>query len=321
MFPRLHMAGLAIFLAMTSLGAKAAWPEDHPIEVLVGFAAGGGTDVMVRNMLPFIQTYLGAGTTMVVVNRPGAASEISNTYLSRAKPDGYTIGIVNVPALEFVPMYKKAQYDPAHIELIARVLSDPTVLVVRQASPYASVKDMLEALKAKPESMSFGHNGIGTNGHLALLQLQNVAHVRFNDIPFNGTAQSKTALLGGHIDVAAMTTGELPDANAKGSPYRVLAQLTKTRLPTLKAVPTAIEQGVDAVMPAERGFAAPTGLDPAIARRLQQAIAKTLQDPAYLAKAGNDAPVLAYLPGAAWRKEIDERKPAYQALARSMTRE
>ena len=317
-FRSLALAGL---LTSASAIANAAWPDDHPIEVLVGFAAGGGTDIMVRNMVPFIQKKLGGKATLVIVNRPGAGSEISNTFLARAKPDGYTLGIVNVPALEFVPMYKKAAYDPARIDLVARVLSDPTVLVVRKDSARATLKDLMAALRAKPGSVSFGHNGIGTNGHLALLQLQNAGQSTFNEIPYNGTAQSKTALLGGHIDVAAMTSGELPDAMAPDSKFRLLAQLGATRLPTLNSVPTAVELGFDAVMPAERGLAAPVGVDPAILRRVQQAVEQTLKDPQYIAKASNDAPVLAFLPGAAWREEINVRKPGYERLARSMPKE
>lgn len=318
--PRFLIAALALAAACTH-NAWAAWPEDRPIEVLVGFAAGGGTDVMVRNMLPFVQKYLGGKATLVVVNRPGAASEISNTYLARATPDGYTIGIVNVPALVFVPLYKKTQYEVDRISLVARVLSDPTVLVVAKASPYANLQQLQAAARKELGALSFGHNGIGTNGHLALLQLQRVDSLRYNAIPFNGTAQSKTALLGGHIGVAAMTTGELPDVENPASPFRVIAQLGKTRLRSLPGVPTAIEQGVDAVAPAERGFAAPKGLPPDIAQRLQTAVERTLKDPAYLARAANDAPVVAYLPGDAWSREIGGRLPGYRALAQSMPRE
>ena len=314
------MWAAGLLLILNSLSARAAWPEDRPIEVLVGFAAGGGTDVMVRNMLPFMQKHLGSKANFVVVNRPGAAGELSNTVLARAKPDGYTLAIVNVPAFVFVPLYKKTQYDPARITLVARVLSDPTVLVARRQGPQTGLRDLLSALKAQPNSISFGHNGIGTNGHLAMLQLQRVAGARFNEIPYNGTAQSKTALLGGHLDLAAMTSGELPDEGA-GSPYRIVAQLSKTRLSRLADVPTASEQGIAAVMPAERAFAAPLGLDAAIQSRLQAAIEATMKDPEYLAKAGNDASVLAYLTGADWKRDIDSRKAEYQALAKNMPRE
>lgn len=314
--------GLAgCFLALACASAQAAWPDDHPIQVYVGFAPGGGTDVMTRTMLPFVQKYLGGKASLVVMNKPGAASEISNGTIARAAPDGYTIGVVNLPAMAFVPLYKKTQYDPEKLQLIARVLSDPTILVAKQSSPCNTLGDVVAALKKKPSSLSFGHNGVGTNGHLALLQLANAAGVKMNDIPYNGTSQSKTALLGGYIDFAAVTTGEMPDPGKEAVPLKVIAQMSETRAASLPDVPTAKEQGFDDVMPAERGFAAPPGVPADIMARLRDAIDATLKDPEYLKKAGNDAPVLAYLPGDAWAKDIAGRKQMLQSLAAGMPKD
>src|SRR3954447_23874533 len=91
--------------------AWAAWPDDKPIEIVVGFAPGGTTDVMARKLALAMQKRLGEKVTFVVVNKPGAAGEIALGYLARATPDGYTIGVVNIPSYLFVPMTKKAQYE------------------------------------------------------------------------------------------------------------------------------------------------------------------------------------------------------------------
>jgi len=313
----LHRSALCAGLLCTT-AAMAQWPDDHPIQVYVGFAAGGGTDIMARTMAPFIQKYLGGRASLVILNKPGAASEISNTAVARAAPDGYTLGVVNLPAMAFVPLYKKTLYDPGKLTLIARVLSDPTILVARKDSPYDTLADVVAALKQKPGSLSFGHNGVGTNGHLALLQLQNAAGVTLNDIPYNGTSQSKTALLGGYIDFSAVTTGELPEPEKEAVPLKIIAQMGETRAASLPGVPTAREQGIDDVMPAERGFAAPAGVPPEILEKLRAAIEATLKDPEYLKKAGNDAPVLAYLPGDAWARDIAARRQAWTQLAASM---
>ncbi len=306
---------------LCSGAAWAQWPDDHPIQVYVGFAPGGGTDIMARTMAPFIQKYLGGRASLIVLNKPGAASEISNSSLARATPDGYTIGVVNLPAMAFVPLYKKTQYDPEKLTLIARVLSDPTILVAKQDSPYNTLSDVVAALKKKPGSLSFGHNGVGTNGHLALLQLQNVAGVAMNDIPYNGTSQSETALLGGYIDFSAVTTGELPEPDKAAMPLKVIAQMSETRAASLPDIPTAKEQGFDDVMPAERGFAVPPGVPRDILQKLQTAIEVTLKDPDYLKRAGNDAPVLAYLPGEAWAHDIASRKADWTKLAAGMPKD
>ncbi|MDR3382102.1 tripartite tricarboxylate transporter substrate binding protein [Cupriavidus basilensis] len=319
----IHTLGALLLFAtgVAATPARAEWPSDHPIQVYAGFAAGGGTDTMARTMAPFIQRYLGANASLVVQNKPGAAGEISSLSLMRAAPDGYTIGVVNLPAMAFSPLYRKTSFDPAALRLVARVLSDPTILVTRKDSPYNNLKDVVAALKMKPASLSFGHNGIGTNGHLALLQLQNVAGVKVTDIPFNGTAQSKTALFGGHIDLAAVTTGELQDAGKEAVPLKIIAQMGEKRAASLPDVPTAREQGFDDVMPAERGIAVPAGVPPAIVEKLRAAIRATLKDPEYLKKAGNDAPVLAYLPGDDWAREIAARKPMMRKLADGMPKE
>src|ERR1700754_3956432 len=133
----------ACALALACATAQAAWPDDRPIQVYVGFAAGGGTDVMTRTMLPFVQKYLGGKASLIVMNKPGAASEISNSAIARAAPDGYTIGVVNLPAMAFVPLYKKTQYDPDKLQLVARVLSDPTILVAKKSSPYNTLGDVV----------------------------------------------------------------------------------------------------------------------------------------------------------------------------------
>ncbi|WP_420997676.1 tripartite tricarboxylate transporter substrate binding protein [Cupriavidus sp. 30B13] len=304
-----------------SSAAVAAWPDDRPIQVYVGFAAGGGTDTMARTMAPYIQKYLGGRATLVVQNKPGAAGEIANIGLMHAPADGYTIGVVNLPAMAFGPLYRKTQFDPGALRLVARVLSDPTILVARKDSPYSTLGDVVAALKKRPGALTFGHNGVGTNGHLALLQLQNAGGVKLTDIPFNGTSQSKTALFGGHIDFAAVTTGEMQDAGKEAVPLKILAQMSDRRAASLPNVPTAREQGIDDVMPAERGIAVPAGVaGPAVAR-LAAAIEATLKDPEYLKKAGNDAPVLAYLKGDEWAREIAGRQAVLRKLAGSMPKE
>ncbi|WP_020202383.1 tripartite tricarboxylate transporter substrate binding protein [Cupriavidus sp. WS] len=308
-------------LATAAAGALAQWPDDKPIQVLVGFAAGGGTDTMARTMAPFIQKHLGGHATLVVQNKPGAAGEIANIGLMRAPADGYTIGVVNLPAMAFVPLYRKTQFDPAALRLVARVLSDPTILVARKDSPYNTLGEVVAALRQRPGSLSFGHNGVGTNGHLALLQLQNAGGVKLNDIPFNGTSQSKTALFGGHIDFAAVTTGEMQDVGKEAVPLKILAQMGERRAASVPNVPTAREQGIDDVMPAERGIAVPAGVPAALVARLRQAIQATLRDPDYLRQAGNDAPVLAYLDGDAWARDIAGRQAVMRKLAASMPKE
>src|ERR1700712_3135256 len=124
----LNRALSALLLSITAAPALAAWPDDKPIEIVVGFAPGGETDIMARGLAPFIARQLGVKAVTVVTNKVGASGEIGNAYFQRAKADGYTLGVVNLPPLTFVPLTKKSQYDPKQMVMVARAVSDPTFL-------------------------------------------------------------------------------------------------------------------------------------------------------------------------------------------------
>lgn len=303
-------------LALASFCAHAAWPDDKPIELVVGFAAGGETDIMARGLAPFLSKHLGHRGSIVVVNKAGASGEIANAYVQRAKPDGYTIGVVNVPPLNFVPLTRKTQYDPKNFSLVARVVSDPTFLVTQADSPFKTLKQVVAALKDKPGSLSFGYNGVGTNGHLAMLQLQNSTGVQLNDVPFNGSGQSKTALLGGHTQFMFTSLTAVPTPESETVPLRIVSQFMESRAPALKNIPTAREECIDVVMPSDRGFAVVKGVPEEIRLRLEKAIEAALKDPDFLKTASSYASVIAFQPGAQWQKSLDANQATLEALAR-----
>jgi tripartite-type tricarboxylate transporter receptor subunit TctC len=310
--------GTALAIALCP-SASAAWPEDRPIEVVVGFAAGGGTDVMARKLGVAMEKRLGGKAKFIVLNKPGAAGEIATASIARAAPDGYTIGVVNVPSFLFLPMTKKTQYSPEDLRLVGRVVDDPTVMVVRANSKFSSVKEIVEALRSKPGSVSFGHNGVGSNGHLALQLLADVAKVQANEVPYRGTAAQKTDLLGGHLDVALISAGEVPELHGgQTGDLKVIAQLAKSRSPALPNVPTAEEAGVPVFMSSERGFAVPKDAPETIVRALEAAIAESVRDPEFIASSPGDAPVLSHLLGTQWRDHLNEYAKTLRALADRM---
>ena len=140
---------VALGLLALAAPAQAAWPSDQPIEVVVGFAPGGTTDVMIRQLAPHIARQLGDGASLVIVNKPGASGELAVTQTMRAKPDGYTLGIVNLPGYFFVPMMRKAAYATKDLTLVARIVSDPTVMVSRKDGKLADLKAIVAQLKAE----------------------------------------------------------------------------------------------------------------------------------------------------------------------------
>ena len=315
------VAAAAMALGGLSSTAHAAWPADAPIEVIVGFAPGGTTDIMARVLAPYIARQLGDKASLVIVNRPGASGEISVSQVMRAKPDGYTVGIVNLPGYFFVPMFRKASYSTNDLTLVARVVNDPTVMVTRKDARLTDLKQVVEQLKKDPSSLSAGHNGVGTNGHLAMVRLEGAAGVKLNNIPYNGSAQQKNALVGSQLDIAFLAASEVPDPDNEATPMRMLAQFTKTKVARLQSIPTTYELGFPVEMTAERGFAAPNGVPAAVMARLQTAIEAATKDPDYIKAARNDAPFLAYLSGAEWTRQIEHDRKAYEAISKTLPKD
>ena len=309
-------AGVLAVVLACAMGspAPAAWPDDRPIEIIVGFQAGSGPDILARRIAPVLARLLGPKASFVVSNRTGAAGEIALTALARAEPNGYAIGGLSTPSFIVVPLIKKPQYDPAAIVPLARVVDDPTLVVAGGASPVKDLKELIAGVKANPGAIVMGHNGVGTNGNLAALAIERAAGAKLNDIPFKGTSESRTALLGGHVDIVGMSVSEfVMDREAVGL-FKGLAQLNPVRFPALPEVPTARELGFDIVISSERGFAAPRGLPPAIAQRLARAISLAVDDPEFLRGSSRDELALAYLSGPDWAASMAERKARYEAI-------
>jgi len=308
--------GVAAFGVAACGPAWAAWPDDKPIEVIIGFAPGGGTDVMARKLLPFVEKRLDGKAKFVVLNKPGAGGEIAFTSIARAAPDAYSMGVVNVPGYNFLPMTRKTQYSMDEIRLVARVVDDPGVMVVRAESKFTNLGDVIAALRSKPGSVTFGHNGAGTNGHLAIRMLADAAKIEPNEISYRGTSAQRTDLLGSHLEVGMVSLSEVPELHGTNKgPLRAIAILSKKRSPSLPGVPTAEEAGAAVISTAERGFAVPKGVPDDVVKKLEAAIADSVRDPEYIKSSPGDEPVLAFMPGGEWQNRLDDMSQALRPLA------
>lgn len=317
----IHRGALgATILALAGFctAAQAAWPNDKPIELVVGFAAGGETDVLARALAPYLQKHLSGNANIIIVNKPGASGAIANSYVQRAPKDGYTVAMVNTPPMNFMPLVQSTPYDPDKFALIGRVVSDPTLLVARADSPYASLKDLVAAVKAGRANVSIGQNGLGSNGGVAMSILMQESGAAFTEVPFTGTGQSKIALIGGHVDMIFSSHTAVPNPDAEQTKLRVLAQFVEKRAPMLPNVPTAKEEGFDVVVPSDRGLAVDKGVPPEVRDALQAALEAALKDPEFLKAAQSFAAILAYKPGSAWQADIDAAKAPLAKLAASL---
>lgn len=273
---------LALVLAPAM--ALAAYP-DKPINMIVSYSPGGGTDLVARAIAPFIEKYLGNGARVIVMNKPGAGGAIGFASLAAAAPDGYTIGFINTPNVMTIPIEREAGYTIDRLETLGNIVDDPGAFSVNKDHPAKTLKDLAAIAKARPGEVTYGTTGVGSDDHLAGLLFSRIASVKLNHIPMKGAADVKTGVVGRQLDVASMNIGEAQQAISGGAPLRPLGVMAAKRSGIAPDVPTFAEQGYDIEMSSLRGIAAPKGVPPAIKQQLVQAIERAASDPEFRQKA------------------------------------
>lgn len=284
MLPRRATLGLAALpLLAQGARAQAAWPAARPIEIHVGFSAGGGVDVMARAVAPFLSNLL-PGARFVVVNRPGAGGQLGHEAAANAAADGYALGATTMPGLVSHPIERNVRYRVTDLTYLANVVDDPCALFVRPESPYRTLADLIAAGRARPEILTYGLTGIGSDDHLTMFRFEAATGARFTHVPFPGIGQMLPQVFSGQVDIAAMNVSEALPFVREGR-LRGIAQAAATRWAGLPDLPTYREQGAEVLGSASRGFVGPAGLPDDITRRLIAAFGAMLADPAFIREA------------------------------------
>ena len=269
-------AAIAVVPAL-SLAAD-PWPS-KPITYVVPFAPGGNTDTLARIIGPKVSTAL--GQPVVIENKPGAGGNIGSDFVAKAKPDGYTIlgGTISSHAIN-ASMYPNMPYDPIkNFEPITVLGQAPLLLVVPADSPYKTVKDLLDAAKAKPGSLSFASAGNGTSPHLAGELLKSSAKIQATHVPYKGSGPAVTDLLAGHVQFM-FDTALIVGGHIKAGKLRPLAVTSSKRTSLFPDVPTLAEAGVPGYeIGSWQAVYAPAGTPKPIVERLNAEIVKALKSP------------------------------------------
>jgi tripartite-type tricarboxylate transporter receptor subunit TctC len=263
-------------------GASAFAEEPYPskpIRLVVPFPPGGGTDMMARVVGNKLAETL--KWTVIVDNRPGAGGNIGVDLVTKAPPDGYTLVMGQTSNLAVNPtLYSKMPYDPIKdLAPITTVADAPLVLVVAATSKYKTLADVVAAAKARPGELTFATPGNGTVAHLTGELFQRAAGIKFQHVPYKGSSQAITDLLGGTVEVF-MSSVPTAISQIKGGKMRALAVTSARRSMILPDVPSINEagyKGFDANT--WFGLAAPAGTPANVVARLNKELSLVLQMP------------------------------------------
>lgn len=271
--------------AVLSAGLQAqTWPA-KPIRMVVPFPAGGGTDLITREVANRLGT---AGYTFVLDNKPGSGGNIGVDTAAKAAPDGYTFVMGQTSNLAINPtLYSRLPYDPLKdLTPVSLVASAPLVIVAGADSPFKSLADVVNAAKARPGTINFATSGNGTVAHLAAEAFQKAANIKLTHIPYKGAAQGATDVISGqvHLYVSSIPTLLGYIRNGKMRPIAVTSAKRADDLPQVPAIAETYK-GFDAVT--WFGIVGPANLPKEVVARLNADINKVLTDPELRKKLGD----------------------------------
>jgi tripartite-type tricarboxylate transporter receptor subunit TctC len=267
---------LAITMAFVPFGtAQAQSFPTRPITLLIGFPAGGTTDIAVRAIAEAASKAL--GQPVVVDNKAGGGGTVAiSTMAATARPDGYTISIIPSNAFR-LPHMQATTYDPLKdFSYIANLSGYTFGVTVKANAPYKTFNDLVEFARANPGKLVYGTPGAGTSLHIGMEQIAQKYGVKFTHVPFRGTAETNAAVLGGHIVAQVDASGWRP--LVQSGDLRLLVVWTADRLKSFPDVPTLTETGFPLVVNSPFGIAGPKNMDPAVMKRLEDAFRKAMED-------------------------------------------
>ena len=277
---RLAVLSMLPAAAMLAAGPASAQVRDFPnkpIELVVPFQPGGGTDALARAFAEATRKHM--PQSVVIVNKPGASGAIGWQDVINAKPDGYRLAVVTVE-LTTLPHMGLAKFTYDDLAPIARLNADQAAITVRADAPWNTIEEFLAAAKKDSGKLSMGNAGNGSIWHLAAAALEDKTGTKFNHTPFQGAGPAVLALLGGHIDAVAVSPAEVTTYVQAGK-LKTLAVMAEQRVKGFDKVPTLKERNIDLVIGTWRGIAAPKNTPPEVIAYLKSVSQKAANEPTF----------------------------------------
>ncbi|BBK39253.1 ABC transporter substrate-binding protein [Allostella sp. ATCC 35155] len=298
---------IALAFATPGGATAAEWPS-KPIEFIVPWSPGGGTDQVGRALAPILSEIL--GTPIPVINKPGGAGVVGHTAIRQAEPDGYTFGFIT-PQLLTAPILGTSKLSFTELTPLAMVNSDPGAVTVAANAPWTSLQEFVAHAKANPGKVRVGNSGKGGTWHMVAVELERKADLKLVHVPYNGAAPATRDMLGGHIEAVTVSAAEVR-AQVEGGLARMLAVTAPERVEAFSSVPTAKSQGLDITLGTWRGLALPPGVPAPVVERMQAAVAKAVADPRFKQFMEKQGFGIRYLDGPAFMAFLKAQDAAYR---------
>jgi tripartite-type tricarboxylate transporter receptor subunit TctC len=270
---RLLAGALCAFAMAAPALAQSTFPT-KPIEVIVPYPAGGGTDVLARAFAEASRKH--TTQSLIVVNKPGASGAIGWADVINGKPDGYKMVLLATDLMAQPNMgFTKITYED--FVPIARLNYDPAAVTVKADAPWNTLEEFIAAAKAPGANIRVGNGGNGSTWHLAAAALEDKTGAKFNHIPYAGANPAALALMGGHIEAITVTAAEVYNYVSSGK-LKLLAVMSDQRIKGFEKVPTLKEKGIDVSLGTWRGLAVAKSTPPDVVATLRTITAKTAQE-------------------------------------------
>lgn len=315
-------AGLLLVTALAGAGCARTggeatsenWPAGETMTLIVGYSAGGTTDVMARTLAKELEQDL--DVQIQVVNQDGAGGQQAYTDIANAEPDGLTFGTLNYPTIlsTISDESKGATYTLDDFQPLANHVNDPRVTIVSPDSQFKTAQDLADYAKENPGELRGATSGLAGGGHFSMLKLEEATGADFSPVHFDtGQADAKAAFLGGHVDVYFASVGDGLEIieSGEGHPVGVMDEERSDLLPD---VPTFAEQGIDIQEAGLRGYALPAGVPEDRVKLLSEAFEKIITSAEH-EKTLNDLALVPFYMGpeeyAAW---LEEQMPTVERI-------
>jgi tripartite-type tricarboxylate transporter receptor subunit TctC len=292
--------------------ARAQYPE-RGLTLIVPYGAGGGTDITARLLAKDLEPVIGKPVT--VENRGGGGGWIGWGALAAARPDGYTMGYLNVPSMfagYLDPQIGRKERLESFTPIINHVI-DYNVWAVKADSPFKTVKDVIDAARKQPNAITVSAFGNGSDDHIAILGIEVETGTKFIVIHSKSTAEAKTQALGGHIQVLGANISEVAQ-EVKAGQFRMLGVMAPSRSRFLPDAPTFKEQGFNQVWSVTRGIATPANLAKDAQAKLTSALAQVINSKDHQARAEQLSLEPLVIEGDAYRKFLKDNEQATKTL-------